>query len=272
MYEGHYPKGSAAVLRRYARVPLFGTVGIDSTHYRPASDAMLREYAAALPPRFPCTMKVWNQITAAHWSKYQDPKKRGGPNPDFLNADMFIEAVAAPVAAAFAEHISTLLLEFSTIPYQALSAAAFLTRLDSFLSAVPRTVPLSVEVRNPEFLVPEYFAILREHGVAHCFNHWARMPPLAAQLDLPDVVTAGVLVARLMMGAGGEYETLKRDWDPFDRLIRPDPELRQAVVRLARLARAVGLPCHIIVSNTAEGCAPLTVLELARLLAQDANA
>src|SRR5947209_18815489 len=89
-YRGAQP---ARRLEEYARYPLFRTVGIDSAYYDPPSEELLTAYARSLPPGFPCVSKVWDRITA----RRLDEKL----NPDFLNADLFKEAVLEPFARAF---------------------------------------------------------------------------------------------------------------------------------------------------------------------------
>ena len=37
----------------------------------------------------------------------------------------------------------------------------------------------AIEMRNQYFLHPEYFAVLKRHNVAHVFNSWAEMAPVA---------------------------------------------------------------------------------------------
>lgn len=272
IYGGSYPakQPSVPLLRQYARVPLLGTVGIDSTYYAPASEATLDAYAAALPEGFRCVMKAWNHVTTFHWSRAQDPAKRGGPNAHFLDAQLFLDAVWRPVRERFAAHTGAIVLEFPALPLDTLPPDAFAARLDAFLGRVPRDLPLQVEVRNPELLTPAYFAVLREHGVGHCFNHWSRMPTIGAQLDLPDVVTGEVLVARLLLRQGRQYEAMKEAYAPFDRLVEPDEAMRADVVRLVQLAVETALPAYVIVNNKAEGSAPLTILALARRLVHGA--
>ena len=55
-----------------------------------------RSYAEHLPPGFPCVSKVWNQLTVHTFSKAQDKARAGQVNPDFLNPDLFLEAVYEP--------------------------------------------------------------------------------------------------------------------------------------------------------------------------------
>jgi len=274
VYGGTYPSKAktAEHLGRYARYPLFRTVGIDSTYYRPADADALDAMAGVLPGDFRALMKCWSQITTFHWSKAMDPQKRGGPNPDFLNAQLFLDAVHGPVLERFAPWLGTLLLEFAPIPEAKLPPPVFAAMLDRFFSAVPRTLPLSVEVRTPAYLHPAYFAVLREHNVAHCVNHWSRMPTIGAQLDQADVVTGDQLVARLLLGQGQDYESQRDAWAPFDRLVEPDERMRTEAVRLARTAQQLGLDCTVIVNNKAEGSSPLTVAALARRIAAEVGA
>jgi hypothetical protein len=72
----------------------------------------------------------------------------------------------------------------------------FLRRLDDVLAALPRTQRYAVEIRNSEYLLPEYFECLRYHGVAHVLNDNAGMPALIDHVLLPHVLTAGHVVVR----------------------------------------------------------------------------
>ena len=101
-YRGPEP---ARRLEEYARYPLFGTVGIDSAFYEPPSEETLTAYARALPSGFLAVSKVWDRITAKRFGS--SPKwgnQSGMKNPDFLNADLFIESVLGPYQRAFKEH------------------------------------------------------------------------------------------------------------------------------------------------------------------------
>ena len=70
------------------------------------------------------------------------------------------------------------------------------TRLDSFLSSLPEGFRYGVEVRNPEYLTPEYLDLLASRNVAHVFNAWTRMPELEDQAQIPEAFTADFTVVR----------------------------------------------------------------------------
>jgi uncharacterized protein YecE (DUF72 family) len=255
------------MLEEYAAFPLFRTVGIDSSFYAPPTDAVLAGWADRLPPGFPCVSKVWNQLTVQTFSKAQDKARAGQVNPDFLNPDVFLEAVYQPYLRDFADHAGPFVFEFQAIPRgSGIGPEAFATRLDEFFSALPRDAQYAVEVRNEEFLTPMYFAVLREHGVAHVFNSWTRMPSIGDQLDLPGALSGPFIVARALLQQGRTYDEAVDAFAPYDRIQDPSPSLRRDLLRLIETAVSARIPAYLLVNNRAEGSAPLTIAEVLRML------
>jgi uncharacterized protein YecE (DUF72 family) len=267
-HQDYGTKGAPAqMLREYAAFPLFRTVGIDSSYYGPPTEAVLRSYAEHLPRGFPCVSKVWGQITVQTFTKAQDEERAGKSNPDFLNPDLFVEEIYQPYQRHFAHNTGPFVFEFQTIAkYSGMSAERFADRLDEFFSALPRDAQYAVEVRNEEFLTPMYFAVLREHGVAHVFSSWTRMPPIGHQLDLPGSLTAQFIIARALLRPGRTYDEAVDAFAPYDRIREPNPKLRRDLVRLVEMARQTQLPAYLLVNNRAEGSAPLTIAAVAEML------
>jgi uncharacterized protein YecE (DUF72 family) len=268
----HEGKGAPArMLEEYSSFPLFRTVGIDSSFYAPPTDEVLRAYAEHLPPGFPCVSKVWNQVTVHTFSKAQDPARAGQPNPGFLNPEVFLEAVLEPYRRHFADHMGAFVFEFQAIGRgSGMGPAEFADGLDRFFSALPRDARYAVEIRNEEFLTPMYFAVLREHEVAHVFNSWTRMPAIGDQLDLPGAVSAPFIVARALLRPGRTYDEAVDAFAPYDRIREPNPRLRRDLVRLIETAVHARIPAYLLVNNRAEGSSPLTVAEVARMLPEPA--
>ena len=77
----------------------------------------------------------------------------------------------------------------------------------------------------------------------------------------------GPLVCRWSLhrkhGAYG-YEGAKGLYEPFDRLVDPDPDTRDVLARVIVATVAAGFHAYVTVNNKAEGCAPLSVQELAK--------
>ena len=143
--------------------------------------------------------------------------------------------------------------------------------LARFFEEAPRDVHYAVELRDKRLLTRRHLDLLRAHGATHVFNHWSRMPSIGEQLDLPGALTGPIAVARLMLPPGTAYEAQKAAFEPFDRLVTPDPAMRDDVIRLARLARERGIELYVIVNNKVEGSSPHTVRALAERLTDEAH-
>jgi uncharacterized protein YecE (DUF72 family) len=269
VYHQEYPKTGAAarMLAEYARFPLFRTVGIDSSFYAPPTPATLQSYAGHLPAGFPCVSKVWDRITVHTFSTAREKTRGGEVNPDFLSADLFLREVLTPYLEHFRDHAGPFVFEFQAIGRDAdMSAQEFADRLDRFFTPLPREAGYAVEIRNPEFLTPPYFAVLREHGVAHVFNSWTRMPPVGEQLDLPGSLSAAFTVVRALLRPGRTYNEAVDTFAPYDRIRDPNPELRADIARIITQALKLRIPAYVLVNNRAEGSAPRTIAAIARLL------
>ena len=138
VYHRHYRGAQPAKrLEEYVRYPLFRTVGIDSAFYEPPSEEVLRAYANALPPGFPCVSKVWEQITVKQ-------------NPDFLNATRFKDAVLGPYSREFRDHAGCFVFEFQAMRGKDLpDPLQWADQLDAFLAELPPDFRYAVELRNP---------------------------------------------------------------------------------------------------------------------------
>jgi len=258
-------------LEEYVRYPLFRTVGIDSAFYEPPSEAVLTAYARALPSGFPCVSKVWDRITARRFT--QDP--RWGPlagqrNPDFLNADLFTEAVLTPYARAFRDHAGAFVFEFQAMRGKdAPEPARWAEELDGFLRRLSRDFRYAVELRNPELLTDAHGTVLARHGVAHVFNSWSEMPTIGEQLELPWTFPAEFAVGRALLRPGRAYADAVKLFEPYDKIRDPQPEVRADLLRLVAEVRRRRLEAMILVNNRLEGNAPGTIRALAAALESD---
>jgi len=203
------------------------------------------------------------------WAKVQNKALAGQLNPHFLDATLFLESVYEPCLAHFADHTGPFVFEFQALKSEGrggVTANAFAEQLDRFFGQLPAGGPWAVEIRNLEYLTPAYFAVLREHGVAHVFNSWTRMPSIGEQLSLADSVTGPWLICRALLRPGRLYADAVEAFSPYDRIQDPQPELRADLVSLIRTALALRLPAYVIANNRAEGSAPLTIIAVARML------
>ena len=271
VYHRKYPKtgGVAKMLAEYAEFPLFDTVGIDAAFYRPLSRNTYKSYAEVLPRGFECAQKVWNRITIHTFTGHQDGGVAGAKNPDFLNAELCVNEVIGPALESFRGHNGPFIFEIQTIAKKdKVSPDDFAARIDEFLGKLPAEGRYAVELRNEEYLTDAYLAVLREHGAAHLFNSWTRMPSIGEQLAHTDVITAPFVIARALLRPGRYYAEAVDAFAPYDRIQDENPELRQDLTALAVRAVKLRIPAYLLINNRAEGSAPHTIAAVARMVAE----
>lgn len=253
-------------LREYARHPLLTTVGVDRSYYAPIPLDDLRAYADQLPPGFRCCFKAPAAVTALALGA----PGRQVANPDFLSVDRLVTDLLQPCAVACAAQTGPIVLEFPPFPrQQRLEPATFLDRLDGFLSALPRDFEYAVELRDRRLLTAAYRRLIASHQVAHTFNYWSAMPGPAEQATVVPPEEGPFTVIRLLLRPGTWYEDQRERFAPFDALVEPDEAMRADVVAVTRRALSRGRRVFVLVNNKAEGSSPLTIMALARRIADD---
>jgi uncharacterized protein YecE (DUF72 family) len=266
-----YPEATAAAqlsrdgLRHYCRHPLLGTVGIDRGFYAPIPEPDLRRYAAQLPPDFPGCAKAPAAVT----SLMSLGGGRAARNRDFLSVERFVREMLEPFGRAFAGHCGPFILQFPPFPVRlAPSPEDFAEQLDAFLAGLPPGFRYAVEIRDAYLATEQYAEVLRRHGASHVYNYWTAMPRPGEQASLLPPSFFPFTVVRLLLRPGRGYEEERRDFAPFDRLVRPDEGMRREVAGILRSGLAAGNDAFVLVNNKAEGSAPLTIEALAEILAQ----
>ena len=271
VYRRRYTSKAAFVrecLAEYCQFPLFRSLEIDRSYYGPLTASDFLGYAELLPPDFDCAMKVWQELTAMVFPNHPRYRERAGrPNEFFLDVDAFRERVVAPIDEAFSEHIGPLIIEVPPPPPGRIESGWFESRLARFLARAPGGYRYAVEVRDRRLLTDRYFSVLRDYGAAHVFNYWTRMPTLRTQLAADGSMPGPFVVVRLMIPPGRRYDEQKAEFEPFDRIVEPQPAMRADVVRLCAVAKERGFPIYVFANNKAEGSSPLTVTALAEAIA-----
>ncbi|MFM8532501.1 MAG: DUF72 domain-containing protein [Acidimicrobiia bacterium] len=252
-------------LRQYAQHPLLRTVGIDRSYYAPIPIEDLRRYADQLPAGFKGCAKAPASVT----STIIGPPGSTTPNPDFMSVPGLIEELLLPFSIAFPDHTGPFILEFPPFPkYAKMPPAEFLSRLDRFLSELPPDFQYAVELRDQRLLTPEYFAMLVRHGIGHTYNYWSAMPELMLQARVIPPETLPFAVIRLLLKPGSWYEDQKERFHPFNAGVAPDEAIRRDVVGLSDRVLTSGRKLWVLVNNKAEGSSPLSIMELARRVAE----
>lgn len=248
-------------LKEYAET--FPTVCGDFSFYQFPGEDYWRALFALAPEEFRFAFKVPEQITCKVFPTHaRYGPQAGKENESFLDAEMLKQMFLRPLEP-YRARTAALIFEFGTFSQRSFAdLGAFLERLDPFLAALPAEFRYAVEIRNPEFLAPDYFRCLRERGAAHVYNAWSRMPELGRQLALPDSMTADFVVARALLRRGRAYEDAVAMFSPYTEIKDPNPETREALRVLIDTARERKKVAFLFVNNRLEGNAPGTILSV----------
>jgi uncharacterized protein YecE (DUF72 family) len=245
-------------LSEYAET--FPIVCGDFSFYQFPSETYWSKLFGSAPPTLQFAFKAPEEVTVKQFPRHPRYGPRAGDdNSSFLDAALF-QSAFLDLLAPYRPRVASLIFEFGSFAKQCYSdVGAFLQELDPFLAALPPGFRYAVEIRNPDFLAPEYFACLRSRRVAHVFSAWTRMPEIRVQTNLRDAYTAGFTVARALLRRGRAYEEAVARFTPYARVQDPDPETRDALRLLIARARQRHEPSYIFVNNRLEGNAPETI-------------
>ncbi|MFJ4288977.1 DUF72 domain-containing protein [Cupriavidus sp. NPDC089707] len=276
VYDGEY--GDSVLSRKglaaYSRHPLLRAAGIDRGFYGPIPLADYLSYAAQVPDGFRFVVKAPASVCDA-WLRGSDGAGRLA-NAAFLDAEIAVRDFIAPATAGLGSKCGPLLFQLSPMGSLA-DSGTFLERFDAFLGALPPLDPsitphacYAVELRDPALLTPRYIRLLRRHGARFCLSARDRLPAVprqAAAQALMDETGPGPLLLRWMLHAGRPYAYAEKLYTPFDRIVDDDPGTRDAIAGVVARTLRAGQPAIVIVSNNAEGCAPLSIVRLAEAIA-----
>jgi len=249
---------ASTCLAEYAET--FPIVCGDFSFYQFPSEQYWQKLFHSAPANLLYAFKVPEDITAKVFPQHARYGIHAGEtNASFLDAARFQNEFLGPLEA-YKRQVAVLIFEFGAFSRSSYEdTGAFLADLDKFLRAIPQGWRYSVEIRNPEYLEPEYFDCLRAHGVAHVFNAWTRMPELRRQISMPGIFTADFSVCRALLRYGRNYESAVKIFEPYEKTQDPNPAAREAMRALIARAQEQQQPAFVFVNNRLEGNAPETI-------------
>lgn len=192
-----YPPGMkpANFLTYYAT--RFDTVEVDSTFYRTPAISTVQGWCAKTPPGFVFAAKVPQVIT--HEKMLRDCQ---------VEVSEFLKTMDC-----LGEKLGPLLFQFAYFNKKAFHGVNdFLARLRPFLKSLPKGYKFAVEIRNKNWLVPQFVETLRERSVALALVDQAWMPRPAQWFEKLDPITAEFTYVRLLGDRKGIEEQTKV-WD-----------------------------------------------------------
>jgi uncharacterized protein YecE (DUF72 family) len=271
-------------LAAYAQHPLFRSVGVDKTFYRPSPRAEFERMAAQVPADFRFLVKMWRG-TVEHGVRAPGQVRPASEHDSMHDAravaalDAFLDPRVAefdcvrPAIEGLGDKAGPLLFQFPPMRFAGGRAQrGFLAQLAAFLAALPKGPLYAVELRNRTLLAPDcaprLAALLADNNAVPCLTVHPSMPTVLAQARALLLDQTRPLVMRWMLRGNHAYGEAKNLYEPFDALVEPDDASRDALAHLARAALTAGLGVWIITNNKAEGSSPRSVERLARRIVE----
>jgi uncharacterized protein YecE (DUF72 family) len=195
-----YPEGlpEREYLTYYASK--FDTVEVDSTFYRTPSLATVQGWDKKTPKGFLFAAKVPQIIT--HEKVLVDC------DAEFKQ---FVD-----VMDTLGDKLGPLLLQFGYFNKKIFAGVNdFLARLKPFLKKLPKDHKFAVEIRNKNWLVPQFIEALRERGVALALIDQSWMPRPAQWFEKFDPITADYTYVRWL----GDRKGIEQQTKVWDKII-----------------------------------------------------
>ncbi|WP_431258490.1 DUF72 domain-containing protein [Roseateles chitinivorans] len=259
-------------LTAYAQQPLHRAVSIDRGFYQSLTASQYERYAQLVPEDFRFTVKAPSVITDAQ-VRSEDGRGRQA-NTAFLDPRLAVQEFLAPAMEGLGARIGALVFQLSPLPLAMLDRMpeqldrlhAMLAALPSLRDVAPEAV-VAVEVRDPEWLTPDFVAVLKDCGARYCLGLHPKLPMIQDQLPLLRAMWPGPLVCRWNLhrihGPFG-YEDAEKKYGEYAEMMDPDPQTRAVLAKVIRATAEAGHPAYVTISNHAEGSAPLSLRALAR--------
>lgn len=217
---------------------------------------VVHEYYSSVPNEFRFVIKAPNSISLTHiYKQYTSGKML--ENPHFLSADLynrFLDSVNG-----MASKIGVINLQFEYLNKLKIpSAELFKQKLVSFLDDIDKSIPLCIEIRNPNFLNTAYFEFLNDHDIGHTFCQGYYMPDIRdVHAKYGSYLNSKCNIRLLGPDRQGIDKLSGKVWN---KLIAPkDDEIPGISGLIRRMLEQSGLDVYLNVNNHYEGSAPITI-------------
>lgn len=238
---------------------LFGSGASRLPHWADAE-----HYRRCVPDDFRFTVKVPNSITLTHFraKAKTDPLV---PNPHFLSASLFNRFLDClePLHPV----LGPLIFQFESLNWKKMNGPEEFQRLfGEFVGQLPTGFGYALEIRNPDYLDDDFFLFMGERRLVPVLLEGYWMPSVvqvynkcrSALLKHPAVV--------VRLHGPDRDGTERQTGDSWGALIvRRDDEMA-GIVGMVRELLEAGVDVYLNVNNHYEGCAPLTIERIERLL------
>lgn len=263
-----YPlTGNFNYIKEYSKH--FNTVEIDQWFWSLFGDKIklpsskdVSDYTSSVPKNFTFTIKAPNSITLTHhYRKSKSDELQ--PNKFFLSIEIFDNFISS--INEMLPKVGMLMLQFEYLNKQKMkSLLEFLNRLKIFLKTNQTSIPIGIELRNPNYLNKEYFEFLNELKVYNVFLQGYYMPNIWNIYEKFRDFIKDKVVIRLHGPNRDEIE--KTSLGNWNKIIAPKDEELIYISEILKDLESRKVETFININNHYEGSAPLTIKRLQSIL------
>ena len=224
---------------------------------------VVQEYIDSVPSNFRFVIKAPNSLSLTHLYKSQTSGALV-ENPHFLSPDLYQTFLNSMGPMQY--QIGAINLQFEYLNKVKISSPQlFLDQFVNFIKNIDTTIPLCIEIRNPNFLNSNYFQTLTQHSIGHTFCQGYYMPDILAVYDDFSQHLQGTSIIRLLgPDRQGIEKTTGKSWD---KVVAPKDSEIPGIARLVRkMVDQAGMDIYLNVNNHYEGSAPVTIEKLLQYL------
>jgi uncharacterized protein YecE (DUF72 family) len=192
-----YPEGTPSnfFITEYAKH--FSTVEIDATFYRIPTLNMVRAWKDRTPEGFQFAAKIPRIITHEKLMAEVEEELTA-----FLSVMENLGDKLGPVLFQFKY--------FKKAEFQ--SVKEFMDRIEPTISTLPRGFKFALEIRNKQWIKPEFLDFLRNYNIAFTLIDHPWMPYISDLVEKHDVVTTDFMYIR-WLGDRYKIEEQTKSWD-----------------------------------------------------------
>ena len=216
----------------------------------------VEKYKESVPKDFKFTVKVPNSITLTHYYS----RNRSEPlqkNPYFMSVDLFEEFLQT--IKPIKNQIASLIFQFEYLNKQKMSSLSeFQRNLHQFFTSLSADVPpISIEIRNSNYLNTSYFRFIKDLDISNVFLQGYFMPPVVGTYNkYKEYITSRAIIRLHGPDRSGIEKMSGENWSKI--YINRDDELKDIVDMIIDLNNK-GVDVYLNINNHYEGCAPITI-------------
>ena len=217
------------------------------------------EYDESTPDDFKFTIKMPNSLTLTH------PYKSTTPNPYFLSTELmksFIHSIEPLL-----DKVGVLMFQFEYLNKQKMnSLKEFINKFQQFRNTIDKSIPIGIEIRNPNYLKEEYFQFLLDNNIAHVFLQGYYMPNITEVFNNFNNLLTSTTVIRLH---GYDRKGIEKEANnQWNKIIQPKDDELPEIIKMIKTLNSKNTDLYLNINNHYEGSAPLTINKIKNSISQ----